>query len=96
MGTWIEIARLPGRPYGSDVVPYVGTWIEIATRYPVKLYSLVVPYVGTWIEISSTLPDVQPSLSRSLRGNVDRNAFVVDNANTLIPVVPYVGTWIEI
>ena len=33
---------------------------------------------------------------RSLRGNVDRNAFRYSDWTRLYYVVPYVGTWIEI
>ena len=34
--------------------------------------------------------------SRSLRGNVDRNADKINALNAKYQVVPYVGTWIEI
>ena len=57
---------------------------------------LVVPYVGTWIEIRYTWLHEVSTLSRSLRGNVDRNICRVFRTLFFPSVVPYVGTWIEI
>ena len=77
------------------VVPYVGTWIEIRIRRLLCPAIPVVPYVGTWIEIGNGRSRFDEIGGRSLRGNVDRNSWLVSRAATMY-VVPYVGTWIEI
>ena len=56
----------------------------------------VVPNVGTWIEIGTWSISGSIEISRSLRGNVDRNLCFVQRILILHVVVPYVGTWIEI
>ena len=61
-------------PHDYFVVPYVGTWIEILILIFGYGFDSVVPYVGTWIEISTTSSVASSPVSRSLRGNVDRNA----------------------
>ena len=57
-----------------NVVPYVGTWIEILRSCSGFRILNVVPYVGTWIEMIRSAATSCACWSRSLRGNVDRNA----------------------
>ena len=74
VGTWIEINTLTAKAdRRKNVVPYVGTWIEIFRPCRSSAYSRVVPYVGTWIEILGDCDVESGDMSRSLRGNVDRN-----------------------
>ena len=73
MGTWIEILYQWYNDHRQHVVPYVGTWIEIEAGAERRGPGGVVPYVGTWIEMICQIGVVVLRISRSLRGNVDRN-----------------------
>ena len=73
VGTWIEIFMSCSQGQGQPVVPYVGTWIEMQSTFWRLHEGSVVPYVGTWIEIIWIKCRKARAISRSLRGNVDRN-----------------------
>mgnify|MGYP006954138204 CR=1 FL=1 len=73
VGTWIEMLWIQAPWPFPQVVPYVGTWIEMPISAEVVRSFVVVPYVGTWIEILTRIWPRPRCISRSLRGNVDRN-----------------------
>ena len=95
VGAWIEIALSGGlrEGYRTSLL----SWERgLKSRLIVVIHwrSVVAPLVGAWIEMVIYSDSIRSVVSRSSRGSVDWNLYIIHLIH-LFSVAPLVGAWIE-